>query len=167
LKEEALDRTLWRTRFGRGYGLVVRQTAEWMNELIRPPKRRTVDGEVKYARWFPLCVCCFILLKHHLTDFNHPKALLLTTFIVWLSLPAFLSTKCTCDCRGCRMLLKGLAFVVEVQKFLAFYLTRMSYFCVQRSQPLFLVLSHKISVNIHQPFGIILVLGVFISFFLK
>jgi hypothetical protein len=27
-KEEALDRTLWRTRFGRGYGPVVRQTAE-------------------------------------------------------------------------------------------------------------------------------------------
>jgi hypothetical protein len=27
LKEEALDRTLWRTRFGRGYGPVVRQTA--------------------------------------------------------------------------------------------------------------------------------------------
>jgi hypothetical protein len=24
LKEEALDRTLWRTRFGRGYGHVVR-----------------------------------------------------------------------------------------------------------------------------------------------
>jgi hypothetical protein len=24
-KEEALDRTLWRTRFGRGYGLVVSQ----------------------------------------------------------------------------------------------------------------------------------------------
>jgi hypothetical protein len=28
LKEEALDRTLWRTPFGRGYGPVVRQTAE-------------------------------------------------------------------------------------------------------------------------------------------
>jgi hypothetical protein len=27
LKDEALDRTLWRTRFGRGYGPVVRQTA--------------------------------------------------------------------------------------------------------------------------------------------
>jgi hypothetical protein len=27
-KEEALDRTVWRTRFGRGYGPVVRQTAE-------------------------------------------------------------------------------------------------------------------------------------------
>jgi hypothetical protein len=28
LKEESLDRTLCRTRFGRGYGPVVRQTAE-------------------------------------------------------------------------------------------------------------------------------------------
>jgi hypothetical protein len=31
LKEEALDRTLWRTRFGRDYGPVVRQTAEWIS----------------------------------------------------------------------------------------------------------------------------------------
>jgi transposase len=28
LKEEALDRTILRTRFGRGYGSVVRQTTE-------------------------------------------------------------------------------------------------------------------------------------------
>jgi hypothetical protein len=28
LKEEALDCTLWRTRFGRGYGPVIRQTTE-------------------------------------------------------------------------------------------------------------------------------------------
>jgi hypothetical protein len=28
LKAEALDRTLWRSRFGRGYGPVVRQTTE-------------------------------------------------------------------------------------------------------------------------------------------
>ena len=28
LKEEALDRTLWRSRFGRGKGPVLRQTAE-------------------------------------------------------------------------------------------------------------------------------------------
>jgi hypothetical protein len=28
LKEEALDRTLWKTRFGRDYGPVVRQTTE-------------------------------------------------------------------------------------------------------------------------------------------
>ena len=28
LKKEALDRTMWRARFGRGFGPVVRQTAE-------------------------------------------------------------------------------------------------------------------------------------------
>ena len=28
VKEEALDRTLWRARFGRGFGPVVRQTAK-------------------------------------------------------------------------------------------------------------------------------------------
>jgi hypothetical protein len=32
LKEEALDFTLWGTRFGRVYGPVVRQTAVWMDE---------------------------------------------------------------------------------------------------------------------------------------
>jgi hypothetical protein len=28
LKEEAVDRTMWRTRIGRGFGPVVRQTAK-------------------------------------------------------------------------------------------------------------------------------------------
>jgi len=28
LKEEALDRTMWRARFGRGFGLVVKQTTK-------------------------------------------------------------------------------------------------------------------------------------------
>jgi hypothetical protein len=31
LKEEALDRTMWRALFGRGFWLVIRQTAKWMN----------------------------------------------------------------------------------------------------------------------------------------
>ena len=31
LKEEALDRTMWRARFGRGFGPVVRQTTKRMN----------------------------------------------------------------------------------------------------------------------------------------
>jgi len=31
-KEEALDRTMWRGRFGRGFGPVVRQTTKWMNK---------------------------------------------------------------------------------------------------------------------------------------
>jgi hypothetical protein len=33
LKEEALDGAMWRTRFGRDFGPVVRQTDKWMNEL--------------------------------------------------------------------------------------------------------------------------------------
>ena len=32
LKEKTLDHTLWRTRFGRGYGLVIRQTTWWCND---------------------------------------------------------------------------------------------------------------------------------------
>jgi len=32
LKEEALDRSMWRARVGRGFGPVVRQTTKWMNE---------------------------------------------------------------------------------------------------------------------------------------
>jgi len=31
LKEEALDRTMWRAGYGRGFGPVVRQTTKWMN----------------------------------------------------------------------------------------------------------------------------------------
>jgi hypothetical protein len=31
LKEEALDRTMWNPRFGRGFGPVVRQTAKLIN----------------------------------------------------------------------------------------------------------------------------------------
>ena len=31
LKEEVLDRTMWRAGFGRGFGPVVRQTTKWMN----------------------------------------------------------------------------------------------------------------------------------------
>jgi hypothetical protein len=34
LKEEDLDRTMWRARFGRGFGPVVRQTAKWINEWM-------------------------------------------------------------------------------------------------------------------------------------
>jgi len=33
LKEEALDRTMWRARFGRGFGPVVRQTTKWRNSI--------------------------------------------------------------------------------------------------------------------------------------
>jgi len=32
MKEEALDCTMWRAHFGRGFGPEVRQTTKWMNE---------------------------------------------------------------------------------------------------------------------------------------
>ena len=34
LKEEALDRTTWRNHFGGGFGPVVRQNTERMNEFL-------------------------------------------------------------------------------------------------------------------------------------
>jgi len=33
LKEEVLDRTMWGVRFGRGFGPVVRQNTECINEI--------------------------------------------------------------------------------------------------------------------------------------
>ena len=33
LKEEALDRTMWRNRFGGCFGPVVGQNTEWMNSV--------------------------------------------------------------------------------------------------------------------------------------
>jgi len=38
LKEEALDRTMWRHRFGGGFGPVVRQNTEWMMNVQRSMK---------------------------------------------------------------------------------------------------------------------------------
>jgi hypothetical protein len=35
VKVEALDRNVWRTRFGRGCGPVVRWTVEWMNKGVK------------------------------------------------------------------------------------------------------------------------------------
>ena len=34
LKEEALDRTMWRNRFGGSFEPVVRQNTEWMNFVL-------------------------------------------------------------------------------------------------------------------------------------
>jgi hypothetical protein len=47
LKEEALDRTMWRARFERGYGPVVRQTAKLMN--IETCLKRDLDRAESYV----------------------------------------------------------------------------------------------------------------------
>ena len=46
-KEEALNRTMWRNRFGGGFGPVVRQNTEWMNECLHS------NGEVfiEHTMW--------------------------------------------------------------------------------------------------------------------
>jgi hypothetical protein len=50
LKEEALDRTMWRARFGRDFGPVVRQTAEWVREIINTLKHEFhVHGKDKFS----------------------------------------------------------------------------------------------------------------------
>jgi hypothetical protein len=44
LKEEALDRNLWRTRFGRGDGPVVRQTTKWINKWMHGKAYMKAEG---------------------------------------------------------------------------------------------------------------------------
>jgi len=48
LKEEALGRSMWRAGFGRGFGLVVRQTAKLINELLTA---------TLWIKTFPVFVC--------------------------------------------------------------------------------------------------------------
>ena len=49
LKEEALNRTMWRARFGRGFGPVVRQTTKWMNEWMSTKKQTGKDYDTAYS----------------------------------------------------------------------------------------------------------------------
>ena len=44
LKEEALDRTMWRNRFGGCFGPVVRQNTEWMNSKGKGHHRTGHEG---------------------------------------------------------------------------------------------------------------------------
>ena len=60
LKEEARDRTMWRARFGRGFGPVVRQTTKWINEplnvLVRTPGGTLPQVGNHCCIWTSLCV---------------------------------------------------------------------------------------------------------------
>jgi hypothetical protein len=59
LKEKVLDRTVWRARFGRGFGSVVRQTI-WMNNKSQLHAWRHSD-QIKVAD------ACYHL-AHYLTS---------------------------------------------------------------------------------------------------
>ena len=45
LKEEALYRTMWRARFGRGFGPVARSTTEWWMKIRLAERTRTRGNE--------------------------------------------------------------------------------------------------------------------------
>ena len=60
LKEEALDRTMWRARFGRGFGPLVRQTTKWMSKtivMVHP------TGECTESCVYCTYIIC--ILQHH------------------------------------------------------------------------------------------------------
>jgi hypothetical protein len=48
LKEEALDRTVWRAGFGRGFGPVVRQTVEWWWKTLKQGTGIVVSLKIKF-----------------------------------------------------------------------------------------------------------------------
>ena len=84
LKEEALDRTMWRNRFGRGVGPVVRQITEWMNlstrqntsytnKLLIFEDIRRPDSPFFKTAWIVTCLFFEMLIyfSHICTAVNH------------------------------------------------------------------------------------------------
>jgi len=62
LKKEAVDRTMWRARFGRGFGPVVRQTSKSMNESVIDYQSNSYYIVQYPCSWckrvgFTICVC--------------------------------------------------------------------------------------------------------------
>jgi hypothetical protein len=52
LKEEALDRTMWRNRFGGGFEPVIRQNTEWMNEWMN-----FISDSFRHTGCYKKCLC--------------------------------------------------------------------------------------------------------------
>jgi hypothetical protein len=72
LKEEALDRTLWRTRFGRSYGSVVRQTTEWMNEWMNATGTSLCICLLWRSRNYVCCLLDYINKSKYVTGLFEP-----------------------------------------------------------------------------------------------
>jgi hypothetical protein len=56
LKEKALDRTMWRAGFGRGFGRVVRQTT-WMNEYLDVVTNSSSSWSLNFVSLFIMLYC--------------------------------------------------------------------------------------------------------------
>jgi len=61
LEEEALDRTVWRMRFGRAYRAVIRQTMEWMDSLSVCVLQMWLY--IVMTSWWIMLVCCASTIK--------------------------------------------------------------------------------------------------------
>jgi hypothetical protein len=72
MKEEALDSTLWRTRFGRGCGYVLRETTEWINESIMTLNK--VINTLFYSGWHFICWSEFLKIYEKLKYFRIIKS---------------------------------------------------------------------------------------------
>ena len=80
LKEEALGRSMWRARFGRGFGPVLRQTTKWMNDCLRISRSQWNFWEAPLNIWRKKAVpaserLCFSY--YSTTDKEHKRNLIL------------------------------------------------------------------------------------------
>jgi len=57
LKEQAVDRAMWRARCGRGFGPVVRQTAKWVCVFAVTG----TDAKVQYAGMARISQLCLLV----------------------------------------------------------------------------------------------------------
>ena len=66
LKEEVLDHTTWRARFGRGFGPVVRQTTKWneFRKLLEPYSRFILKMDSECAVILKFMTVLPVLAKH-------------------------------------------------------------------------------------------------------
>jgi hypothetical protein len=79
LKEEDLDRYVWRNRFGRGFGPVVRQNTEWMVAPTCFGITLPSSGSVPSALWDMINWGAVDRILHHVTRSSTPIYNILST----------------------------------------------------------------------------------------
>ena len=71
LKEEALDRTLWRACFGKGFGPVVRQTAKLFNEVSCIDPQETLSGTPYVGAYIGPKAAVDALVRHQMPTIRY------------------------------------------------------------------------------------------------
>jgi len=94
LKEEALDRTMWKHRFGGGFGPVVRQNTEWMKHRYLKGIWRHLfhkGGSSRYLRnvfaYLPEYTSSYLRIKLLLYEYLRPCYMSRPILPPWLSQP--------------------------------------------------------------------------------